>query len=1001
MVTEKVRNSYDWSLSMKHQICFRDVETGWYNALPLGNGKFGAMVYFRDRELHIALNQYDCYYHVKGAGFVDPARKERTFEEIRSVVDRERQKPEYDRSHYTRTLNPPSGKRPVYGGGSYPQGGEVVISFSDRVDTERSMLKLVIEEAKVFFFAGTKDCYVEAELWVAADCDGVGIGLKESEKSLWESVRLWRQDGRGQEKYTYTDRVEPGKCVMHCSFRPEGAEADTEPFVQETAVVFSQTPLSENRMEYEESFFIAASVQPGQGCAVETAEALRKNRKIAEHAHKELWQKFWKCSVKLPDFYLETLWHLYVYLLGCCSGSGSIYTEQACGLSGLWDIRRPCMWGSMWYWDVNIQTAFYGTFASNHLEQAKVFCDGFLSYREETHSFAKRVYGKDGWATDYPHTLYHCIQPWCALFLWKYYAYSKDQDFLSDKAYPAFCEILAFYQENSRVDENGIRHLDYDICPEQGPVAADTVITTAALKQLTKYAMHAAEILKRPEKEIQNLKELLCSYPEYAVTEDGSRWKDSEAVQSNIYLRHPSVLMPIFPAEEVHVKSEKMWKSLAEQTIQYAAEHTEPGTFGFEWVAAAAARMGAGESALRILYEKGLDYVTHSNGLGYEESERFINYCHLTKPANYLPAMCEEAGGVTAVINLLLLQELDGIIHLFPALPDGKDHYCRRKTQYVQDEDCLSATYGPWRDCGFVNMLAPGGFEISAQMRDGRVNWICVNCNADGVLRLAVPAGSEGILGNSLIYESEMHSGETVEFGYAVEMDSEEIKTEETFVSEIQVHQAAHTHRRTFLGENADTAYYKAVDSMICPYGYADVLYYPMTPYVFDFTEDMNKNYDEVYLPQILEVGQSVLLAGGPRTVGNESYQGNRGYGFLSLDDGGACGVTLKKRVGPDTLRNDFAEGIGEAVFGVELPAGKYTLLLIAGDEEEESYTAFSIEECGIRLPGERKAAGRYQYRVIPILHEKDGILKIGIHSEWELKWKLNALFINKEYLLL
>ena len=134
-------------------------------------------------------------------------------------------------------------------------------------------------------------------------------------------------------------------------------------------------------------------------------------------------------SVCLPDSYLETLWHLYVYLIECGSGAGSSHSEQACGLSGLWDIRRPCMWGSMWYWDVNIQTAFYGSFGSNHMEQVKVFCDAFLSYREEAFDFAERVYGEKGWALDYPHPLYNCIQPWCGLFLWQYYAYTRIRSF--------------------------------------------------------------------------------------------------------------------------------------------------------------------------------------------------------------------------------------------------------------------------------------------------------------------------------------------------------------------------------------------------------------------------------------------------------------------------------------------------------------------------------------------------------------------------------------------
>ena len=50
-----------------------------------------------------------------------------------------------------------------------------------------------------------------------------------------------------------------------------------------------------------------------------------------------------------------------------------------------------------------------------------------------------------------------------------------------------FLEIAEFYRWISRKDGEGIRHIDPDICPEQGPVARDSVITTAALKQMIVY----------------------------------------------------------------------------------------------------------------------------------------------------------------------------------------------------------------------------------------------------------------------------------------------------------------------------------------------------------------------------------------------------------------------------------------------------------------------------------------------------------------------------------
>ena len=1051
----------------KHRISFAGVETGWHNALPLGNGRMGAMVYYRDGKLCIALNHYDCYYHVlsqyasypentedpaggvAGSGdkdegrssenagtFHDPARKEKTYEELRGIVDLARRQPGYERSHYLRTLNPEQAGRPVYGGGSYPQGGEVRLALSEKADWKDTVLELCVEEARVRFTAGRGSIRAEAEIWADPDWDGILIRLSQSEDGLWDKALIWRQEARGQSGYIYENDPAGETITQTCLFRPDGEPTCTEPFVQETALYIpgsrgeGRMPEEwhddggdEGKYERRKECVLSASIQPGRGSAAKLAGRLWECRDVSKIRHKKKWQGFWRSSISLPDAYLETLWYLYIYLMECGSGTGGRHSEQACGLSGLWDIRRPCMWGSMWYWDVNIQTAFYGSFASNHMEQVKVFCDAFLSYREEVFRFAERVYGEKGWALDYPHPLYNCIQPWCALFLWQYYAYTKDTEFLREKAYPAFREMLDFYRRITVLDESGIRHIEYDICPEQGPVTKDSTITAAAVKQLAAYALRAAGILGRPEEEKEEISRLIRQMPDYAKTKDGSRWKDSTLVQDDIFLRHPSVLMPVFPAEEVHMESRPDVRETAGNTIRYAAENTETGTFGFEWIAAAAARMGAGESALRILYEKGLDLMTHSNGLGYEESERFINYCHLTKPANYLPVMCEEAGGTAAVINMLLLQEIDGVIHVFPAVPDGNDRYAGTKTEYYHDDHCVSAKYGPWKDVSFEGMLAPGGFEVSAQMRDGRTVWIRIKCRIPGKALIAVPeslvreaekhAGlHKGIFPDKFrnsggrIYEAAMEAGEELSIG-ARSPETMRETGRKNGKTGVLMHRAARTRRRTFIGEDRDTRFYKAVDSMVCPYGYAESMHYGMTPYVFDFTGEQGKNYDDVYEKQIIEAGRAVLYAGGPRPVGAEIYTSDRGYGFLASDRSGGrekdreTGCRIVRRQGPDNMRRDFAEGMEDAVFGVELPAGKYDILVVSGDEDEPSVTDISVPQCGVCLPGEKMDAGEYQCRIIPVMHREDRVLKIVLSTEKGRKWKMNAVFINKQYMLL
>lgn len=194
---------------------------------------------------------------------------------------------------------------------------------------------------------------------------------------------------------------------------------------------------------------------------------------------------------------------------------------------------------------------------------------------------------------------------------------------------------------------------------------------------------------------------------------------------------------------------------------------------------------------------------------------------------------------------------------------------------------------------------------------------------------------------------------------------------------------------------------------MVCPYGYGESLHYGMTPYVFDFTGDPGKDYNDVYEKQIIEAGRAVLYAGGPRPVGEEIYASDRGYGFLASDCSGRqaedqeTGCRIVRRQGPDSMRRDFAEGMEEAVFGVELPAGKYDILVISGDEEESSVTNISVPQCGVYLPGGDTAAGEYQCRIIPVMHWEDGILKIVLGTEKDRKWKMNAVFINKQYMLL
>ena len=45
-----------------HTILFQNAQSDWNEALPLGNGIFGGMAFFRKNQYRLALNHYEVYY---------------------------------------------------------------------------------------------------------------------------------------------------------------------------------------------------------------------------------------------------------------------------------------------------------------------------------------------------------------------------------------------------------------------------------------------------------------------------------------------------------------------------------------------------------------------------------------------------------------------------------------------------------------------------------------------------------------------------------------------------------------------------------------------------------------------------------------------------------------------------------------------------------------------------------------------------------------------------
>ncbi|WP_240159776.1 glycosyl hydrolase family 95 catalytic domain-containing protein [Paenibacillus aceris] len=896
-------------------------------------------------------------------------------------------------------------------------------------------LQLNVEEACVHLRIDKGKDELEARTIITQDTDYLVTEIKMTNASLLKGISMTVPSRRYVDMNVNYHQLDDTTFYYKGSFYPDGEDKERyEPFsfIVLTKMIGAKgsaeiTPDSMriHLREAKQRVTLFTTVVTEEETKNLLSTALQRMKetviqiKDMTKSHQEHWRRFWKrSSITLPDKMIEDLWYINLYAIACSSGKGGKMREQACGLNGLWDIKQPTKWGSMWYWDVNIQAAFWPLYTANHLEVAEAFNDGLLSYTALAEQMAQQFYHLEGVAGDYPHALYLSIWPWCAQFLWDYYRYSMDLFFLQDKAYPLFKKIVRFFEGYLSYDsEKGQYDVFPDISPEQGPLTRNSTCTLSTVKYLLQITIEANVLLGEEEADRQKWIELasrLAPYPTAVSNKYGDILLDSEWAPADLHLRHPSLLMPIYPIGEINKNSEETLRKRAENTLRYAETNTEFGMFQFGWLSCAASRLGKGNTALRLLYEQGIDLSLRSNGLFAEETERWMNYCNITNEPLYHPHMMEASGEMVAAVNEMLLQSHSGFIEVFPAVPSGEPEHERTIGLYEHDVEKKVRVYEKWDDCAFQGLLAAGAFEISAMRKQGHTKWVKIRSKAGIRVVMRNPFGSDRKVivwrldGMTWIEEDQLE-GEYISFGttkngeytiyphmeglqpdcFLTELDSEASK----FVSGPRVHEA-HTHRRVFLGKNQETHHYKTLDHFTFDYYSGNYRESRLAAYRLDFgvnPEVLDKDYFKV-LPR--QVHMDGVIGQTFRKITRDMvFTHYTGIGWEKADD-----LIAVDRGEPDGLRRDFIGGKSESVFVIELPKGRYDLLFVSGDSDLPSYTEIEIEGQCVWKPDHVLKSGEFATDILPVTQRKDGYVNIHFRTRDDSQWRINVLIVNKNY---
>jgi alpha-L-fucosidase 2 len=423
------------------------------------------------------------------------------------------------------------------------------------------------------------------------------------------------------------------------------------------------------------------------------------------------------------------------YLLISSSRPGSMPAN----LQGLWIGSTNPSWNGDYHFDLNVQMVYWPVEVCNLSECALPLVDLMNVVAEYGKQTARLCHGAEGWAVHgmtnafgytwpRPDNRWGCLPgsgAWALQPLWEHYAFTLDEDYLR-RVWPIFKGAGEFWLSWLVADPQSGRLVSGPASsPESQFFAADgskrglcmgPAYDQQCVWELFTEILEAAEVLGLEDDFTEKVAAARGQLQGPAIGQDGRllEWpvEYKEVDRSH---RHRSHLVGLYPGRQITMETP--------ETFQAAAKSLDGrGTKGVGWVppwdTGLNARLRRGDKALENINQsltRGL--LVNLLGKGGREFQMDAN------------------SGLTAGVAEMLLQSHDGVIDLLPALPTA------------------------W-DKGYVKGLrARGGFELDMTWDDGRLETATVKS------LLGSPCY---IRHGSLAREFDIEKGETIRLDHSL-----------------------------------------------------------------------------------------------------------------------------------------------------------------------------------------------------------------------------------------